>query len=216
MSTASAAAYHTHGRVNQKRRTRAAVLAAAWELLAAGQTPSVREAADRAGVSRTTAYRYFASQELLLIEASLQAATPSAEQLFPPAAQDASVVARVDAVVQGMHRLVSEHEAAMRTFLRLVLEQGAGPVAGEDGWSRLRSGRRLIFLEEALAPLRPRLPDPRYQQLRSALALVMGVEAYTVLRDVCRLSPEAVLAVMRWAAATLVQAVEAETEPAVP
>ena len=40
-----------------------------------------------------------------------------------------------------------------------------------------------------------------------ALALLVGVEAYSVLRDICRLTPDGALSVSRWTAATLVQAV---------
>lgn len=192
--------------MNQKRRTRAAVLSAAWELLAAGNNPTVTEAADRAGVSRTTAYRYFPSRELLLVEAALQAVTPTSEQVLAPAASGAGPVQRVDAVVQAMHRLVSSNELAMRTFLRLVMEQRTEP-SDAEAWSRLRSGRRLAYLEEALAPLRPELAEEEYQRLLAALAVLVGVEAFTVLRDVCRLAPDAALQVSRWAAATLVRAV---------
>jgi AcrR family transcriptional regulator len=49
--------------VNQKTRTRAAVLGAAVELLGQGAAPSVPAAAARALVSPATAYRYFPSAE---------------------------------------------------------------------------------------------------------------------------------------------------------
>jgi AcrR family transcriptional regulator len=51
------------GRVNQKRRTRAAIVESAKELLQQGTTPTVAQAAEAALVSRTTAYRYFPTQE---------------------------------------------------------------------------------------------------------------------------------------------------------
>jgi AcrR family transcriptional regulator len=50
--------YETTGRTHQKARTRAALVAATRELLAEGITPTVEEAAGRAQISRTTAYRY--------------------------------------------------------------------------------------------------------------------------------------------------------------
>ena len=60
------------GRINQKRRTRAAIVAAAAELVRQGKSPTVAEVADAALVSRATAYRYFPSQEYLLAEAALE------------------------------------------------------------------------------------------------------------------------------------------------
>src|SRR5687768_9370088 len=59
--------YIDTGRTRQKRRTREAMLAAVRELLAEGTSPTVEQAADRAGVSRTTAYRYFANQRELIV-----------------------------------------------------------------------------------------------------------------------------------------------------
>ena len=56
------------GRVNQKRRTRAAIVAAAQELLDAGRDPDGGRGGRGALVSRTTAYRYFPTQESLLVE----------------------------------------------------------------------------------------------------------------------------------------------------
>lgn len=59
------------GESNQRRRTRAGILAAAIQLLGQGQSPTVAEVADAAAVSRATAYRYFPSQEYLVQEAAL-------------------------------------------------------------------------------------------------------------------------------------------------
>ena len=58
--------YELTGRTNQKARTRTALLGAARALLAEGVSPTVEQAADRAAISRTTAYRYFANQRALL------------------------------------------------------------------------------------------------------------------------------------------------------
>jgi AcrR family transcriptional regulator len=59
--------YTETGRRGQKRRTRDALLAAVRELLAEGTSPTVERAADRAGISRTTAYRYFTNQRELVV-----------------------------------------------------------------------------------------------------------------------------------------------------
>ena len=59
--------YERSGRIRQKERTRAALLDAARELVARGEMPGVEEAAETAGVSRATAYRYFPNQRALLV-----------------------------------------------------------------------------------------------------------------------------------------------------
>ena len=61
--------YELSGRTRQKQRTRGALMAAARELVAQGKTPTVDEAATKAAVSRTTAYRYFPNQRALLVAA---------------------------------------------------------------------------------------------------------------------------------------------------
>lgn len=50
----------------QKARTRDALVAVTRQLMRAGVTPTVEQAADVARVSRATAYRYFPSQRALL------------------------------------------------------------------------------------------------------------------------------------------------------
>ncbi|MBA3427049.1 MAG: TetR family transcriptional regulator, partial [Actinobacteria bacterium] len=67
--------YERTGRTNQKSRTRAALIAAARELLAQGVTPTIEGAAAAAAISRTTAYRYFPN-----LRALLAAAYPHIEQ----------------------------------------------------------------------------------------------------------------------------------------
>ena len=61
--------YVATGRTRQKERTRKALVAAARGLVAEGKTPTVEEAASAADISRTTAYRYFPSQRMLLVAA---------------------------------------------------------------------------------------------------------------------------------------------------
>jgi AcrR family transcriptional regulator len=63
-----------NGRESQKNRTRKALVASASELLRNGKHPTVTDAAEAAGISRATAYRYFPSQEMLWAEVALFAA----------------------------------------------------------------------------------------------------------------------------------------------
>ena len=58
--------YEIGGRSAQKARTRDALVAAARDLVAAGVTPTVEDAAAAASISRSTAYRYFPNERALL------------------------------------------------------------------------------------------------------------------------------------------------------
>jgi AcrR family transcriptional regulator len=185
------------GRINQKRRTRAAIVAAAAALLQAGQTPTVAEVADAAGVSRATAYRYFPAQDLLLAEAALELQAPDIAQVVAHAG--AAAEQRLDAVVTATLRYVAANEAAFRTLLRLSVE----PADQATPAPRRRAGRRLSWAARALEPLSDRLEPAAQQRLVAALALLMGIETLVVLKDVCGLDEAAAEEVVRWAAQTL-------------
>jgi len=71
-------------RANQKARTRAAIVEAARRLHDGnGEAPTVARAAEAAGVSRATAYRYFPTQESLAVElADMPRLTDDAEAVL--------------------------------------------------------------------------------------------------------------------------------------
>src|SRR4051812_21445961 len=110
--------YEQTGRTQQKARTRNALVAVAKELLAGGTTPTVEQAADAAGISRATAYRYFPNQRELLVATYPEIDQPSL--LDDPEITDP--VARLDAVTKELVKQIVEHETELRTMLRLSLE----------------------------------------------------------------------------------------------
>src|SRR5215208_1915615 len=92
------------GRANQKRRTRAAIVEAARRLLDQGTTPTVADAAAAALVSRTTAYRYFPTQEALLVEVSMEVDVDDIERLVSTEVDRDSAPARALAVLDLFNR----------------------------------------------------------------------------------------------------------------
>src|SRR5207244_8408204 len=98
------------GRLAQKRRTREALIAAARELVANGETPTVEAAAEAASISRTTAYRYFPNQRALLVAAHPETGAAS---LLPDDAPD-DVATRLDLVIDAFTRSNVENEAQKR------------------------------------------------------------------------------------------------------
>jgi AcrR family transcriptional regulator len=190
--------YETTGRTSQKVRTREALVAAARELLASGQTPRVEDAAARASISRTTAYRYFPNQRNLLVATFPEIA---AESLLPePAPEDP--MTRLDAVAEALANQVLEHEPELRAQLRISLEPGDQDPAKLP----FRKGRAIGWISEALAPLEGRLSKRELRRLALAIRCVVGIEALVWLTDVAGLSREEAARQMRWSARALLQA----------
>jgi AcrR family transcriptional regulator len=197
--------YELDGRVGQKQRTRQALVAAARELVAEGATPSVEQAAEHAGISRTTAYRYFPSQDALLVAAHPEITTKSLLPARPPA----DVGARVDIVVGGVTELLRGTEKQQRAMLRLSLE----PERRESHELLLRQGRVIGWLEEALAPLATELGDDMVHSLAVAIRSSIGIEAYVWLTDVAHVPPDDAIAIMRWTARSQLDAAQRGSLP---
>jgi AcrR family transcriptional regulator len=194
-------AYELAGRSRQKLRTQKALIDAARKLVADGLSPSVEEAAAAAGISRTTAYRYFTSQAALLA-----AAHPEIERtsLLPERAPD-DPAARLEIVIQELTRILLRSEPQQRTMLRLSLEGGA-----ERKDLVLRKGRAVGWIEEALAPLRGRLSPKELRRLALAIRSAVGIEPMVWLTDVAGLPRKEAVSVMRWSASALLRAALAE------
>lgn len=191
-------AYSETGRTGQKRRTEAALIQAARQMVAEGQAPDVAAVAERADVSRTTAYRYFANQGELLAAAHPETATVS----LLPANAPTDPSARLGIVIERFVQLILNTEAQQRTMLRLSLN------TTEQDRSRLplRQGRAIAWIGEALAPLRERLDDQTVDKLVLAIRSATGIEALTWLIDVARLSRQDAAATQRWIADALLHA----------
>ena len=200
--TAVSIAYELNGRVAQKRRTRDALVAAARELVAAGEAPTVETAAEAASISRTTAYRYFPNQRALLAAAHPETAVDS---LLPEDAPD-DVATRLDLVVDAFARVIVETEAQQRTMLRLSLE--ADPV--ERAQLPLRQGRAVRWIEEALAPLQPEMSAVEVHRLALAIRSATGIEALVWLTDIAGLARHEATDLMRWSGRAMLQAALSE------
>jgi AcrR family transcriptional regulator len=194
MSTRSA---EQTGRWRQKQRTREALISSARDLVTLGTTPTVEQAAERAGISRTTAYRYFANQRALLVAAHPETGTSS---FLPPDASD-DPVARLKTVIERFTQLISDTEPQQRTMLRMALD----PI-GSSAELPLRQGRAIGWITEALEPLRGALGDAQLHRLVLAIRSATGIEARVWLTDVARLPDGEAMAVMRWSAQALLAA----------
>jgi AcrR family transcriptional regulator len=186
------------GRVNQKLRTRQALVDAARVLVGAGASPTLAEVAEHAMISKTTAYRYFASAEALIEEVFFDRIFPTVDGVLESTGDDPTV--RVLAVEEAVNGTLLSHESAMRMIVRNALDRSLA--ADDDVPTRV--GRRQDLIAAALEPLERVLEPDAQSGLRHALALVIGPEAIIAARDVCGLSPDETRNVTRWAAEALV------------
>lgn len=192
--------YELTGRREQKSRTRAALVAATRALLADGVNPTVEDAAAAAGISRTTAYRYFPNQRSLLT-----AAHPEIRQrTLLPAEAPAEPASRLGLVMREFTRLTLDWEPQLRASLRLSLEPGAGQPA-------LRQGRAIGWIEDALDPLRETHPELDVRRLAVAIRAATGIESLVWLTDIAGQSREQAAATQCWSAQAILAAALAET-----
>jgi len=192
--------YEESGRREQKSRTRLALVDATRRLLERGVTPRVEDSAAEAGISRTTAYRYFPTQRDLLL-----AAYPQIEQrtLLPDDAPG-DPETRLDMTVAALTKFNFEHEPQLRAALRLSLVDGADKPF-------LRRGRAITWIEDALLALRGTGVD--VSRLAVAIRAATGIEALIWLLDVAGLSRTRAAEMVRWSARALLRAAIAERQP---
>lgn len=156
-----------------------------------------------AGISRTTAYRYFPNQRSLLAAAHPE--TVATSMLSDERSDDPA--GRLDEVVRTFGRLVLETEQQQRTMLKLSLE------AEPDETLPLRQGRAIAWITEALEPLRGQLSESEIHNLVLAIRSATGIEALVWLTDIGGLSREKAAELMQWSARSMLQAALAGSPP---
>lgn len=176
------------GRVNQKRRTRAAIIAACQELITAGADINMPAVARAALVSEPTAYRYFPDLASLLEEA-LAGIEPDPAAALAAGADPGDPVERVAYAAELLAGLVIERQGAIRALMSVAIARGTARA--------VRPGYRFALIDEALAPLSARKPGidaATLEQLRRDLAVVISAEAVLTLIDLYGLDPEQAVA----------------------
>jgi AcrR family transcriptional regulator len=180
-------------------------------LMQSGQTPSVSAAAEAAGVSRATAYRYFPTQSALVEAVVDHALGPILE--WDSTSTDAEE--RVTDLLASSSDRILEFETTFKAALGLSLDQWAQwRSAAAPLGQQFRRGHRIELLEKALSPLRDRLTEAQFSRLAKALSLTFGLEVLLVLKDMWKVDVNEMQGVATWAASALVRAALAEAEEA--
>jgi len=193
------------GRANQRGRTRQALIDAAAALREEGHNPTVAQVAERAMVSRATAYRYFPSTEALISETAADREMTPLEHIWR---QGDDPVKGIGLAANALNKLLIDDEIGLhvmeRSFMTVWLDS--------ESHEPLRPGRRMSYIEPIVDSLKDVLSPRARKRLKQALSIVMGTEALIAVRDISRASVEESLDTAAWAARALVRQALTEEE----
>jgi AcrR family transcriptional regulator len=195
------------GRVNQKRRTRAAIIEACQELIADGADINMPAVARAALVSEPTAYRYFPDLASLL-EQALAGIEPDPAAAMAAGADPGDPVERVAYAAELLSKLVIERQGAIRALISTSITRGTA--------RQVRPGYRFVLIDHALAPLsehQPGIDAATLEQLRRDLAVVISAEAVLTLTDLYGLDPKAAVASIAHTARLITEATLSRAVP---
>ena len=191
------------GRVNQKARTRAAIVDACRELTRAGGEVTMPKVAERAMVSEATAYRYFPDLVSVLQEA-FAGLWPDPAEVLAPVAGSTDPAERVAFACEHLLRGVHAYQGSVRAMI-------AATIASPRAEAALRPGLRFGLIDEALAPFAhpasaARLTPDAMTRLKQDLSAVVSAEAFFTLTDLSGLTPDDAIASAARTAATVTRA----------
>jgi AcrR family transcriptional regulator len=167
----------------------------------------VPAAAELAGVSRATAYRYLPSNEAVLMHATMPLVEDGARQLRPPDPDPSDDITSRDlpdqaaALVRTMAAWAFDHENELRTLLRLSL----APERAADTPRRGNTNRD-TWIADLLQGLPAHVPQAARDRLAIALVPLFGADAVVWSTDIAHVDQDTAVDVMAWMAATLVRA----------
>jgi AcrR family transcriptional regulator len=170
---------------------------ATMKLLSEGVEPSINEIAAAADVSRRTVYMYYPTLDQLVLDATIGMINVDVDDALRQVSSD-DPAERVNVLINALYATMERSLPLGRRLIKLTVT--ADPPAG--GGQR-RGHRRIEWLEWALLPLLGTLPKRRYDDLLSALAVMIGWESFIVLLDVRGLPPRRAREVTRRAALAL-------------
>ncbi len=166
------------GRAAQRRRTRRAIVEATMSLLAQGLDPSVNDIAAAADVSRRTVYMHFPTLDQLVLDATLGLMNVDVDDALARQHSD-DPAERLTFLVKELYGSMERSVPLGRRMIKLTVD-ATDPAEGRPR----RGQRRVGWIEWAVEPLRRTLTRRQFEDLVSALAVVIGWESFIVLTDV--------------------------------
>ncbi len=188
------------GRINQKARTRRAIVDACREIIRSGGPVTMPEVAAAALVSEATAYRYFPDL-ISLLRAAFVGLWPSADEALDPVADSSDPVERITFACEFLLRGVLAYQGAVRAMISATITRSESAAT--------RPGIRFGLIDQALAPLDDTLAvaDPDgLAELKRDLSAIVSAEALFSLIDLSGVTPDEAIASLVRTARTVTEA----------
>ena len=180
-------------RLQQKERTRQALLASARQLVDAGEeAPTIARVAEHAELSLATAYRYY-SDTLLLLRDAFSDQWPELPALVEHLGTLRDAGSRARRAAEAMARHVLAKEPFVRAVVRLA------QASGENA----RPAFRFLLIDRVLEVAKGDAAEKR--ALRLGLATLISAEAVFALKDTRECDDEELVTTLGWAAERLVK-----------
>lgn len=184
-----------------RARTRKLMLDVASQMMRDGASPSVSDVAEHAGVSRSTAYRYFPTRAVMVQAVVGETLGPILEWQ----SDKTDPVDRMTSLIQQTFPRIAENESTFRAALRLSLERQelSENETKDDDFTR---GHRVELIERVLTPLNATCNAEELNQLSQALSMIFGIEALVVMKDFWGADSKTAESIATWAAQALIEA----------
>jgi len=187
-----------------RNRTMRLLREAARELLRTGGPLTVPAAAELAGVSRATAYRYFPNNDSVVLHATMSLADNPLDDAAWASGAVASpdeLGARAADLVRATATWAFDHETELRTMLRLSLTPEREQVKPRRGLTN--RGRWIGALLEGLPS---DVPPAARERLAAALIPLFGSDAVVWTTDMAELARDEAIELLAWMARVLIAA----------
>lgn len=187
-----------------RERTMRLLREASRELLRTGGPLTVPAAAELAGVSRATAYRYFPNNDAVVLHATMLLAEDplnDTDRDRSEAASPGELAVRAADLVRTTAAWAFDHEIELRTMLRLSLtpeREGVKPRRGltnRGGW-----------ISALLKDLPSGVPPAARDRLATALIPLFGADAVVWTTDIADLPRDEAIELLVWMATVLIAA----------
>ena len=192
-----------------KMRTRRLLDETARELLRTGAPLTVQAVASLAGVSRATAYRYFPTNESVVLHATqpfIDNSFATANDLLDPTnVPSDDVASRAAQLVRAMGEWAFDHEMELRRMLELSLSPAAVGFEPRGAYTN-----RAHWIATLLEALPNDVPPLAHERLAAALTALFGADAIVWTTDIAGLTREDALNLLEWMARSLVEATLSE------
>lgn len=177
-----------------RKRTFEHLLHTAVSILDEGHELTITELADKSGISRATAYRYFPTQSDLIsavVDHSLQ-------PILHWQSDEQDVGQKMNDFLSFAFAQMIKHEGAIRAAMRLSLQQWVTDrSASSSNSEKFVRGNHKEVLSNLLQPLQSQLNDELNNKLIYTLSIIFGSQI-TVLKDVWNLDDSYIVSLSQW------------------